>query len=184
MLLHSYYDMDSDRIVLDRESFRALAVDSRINILKYLDERPHTLTELAAALELSHGTVKEHLEVLEGSGLILKNDEGRKWKYYVLTDKGKTLINPREARVFFSFMLSLVATLVLGLSLMIRKFLGAEPQQMVMRAETASDMMILAEEAPHLVQTPDALVIVFFVMAVITIVLFVIAARAERSKIV
>jgi hypothetical protein len=53
-----------------------------------------------------------------------------------------------------------------------------------MRAETASDMMILAEEAPHLVQTPDALVIVFFVMAVITIVLFVIAARAERSKIV
>ena len=94
--------MDGDRIVLDRASFKALAVDSRISILKLLDERPHTLTELAAELELSHGTVKEHLEVLESSGLIIKNDEGRKWKYYDLTDKGRMLVNPRGARVFFS----------------------------------------------------------------------------------
>jgi len=176
--------MDSDRIVLDRESFRALAVDSRINILKYLDERPHTLTELAAELELSHGTVKEHLEVLEGSGLILKQDEGRKWKYYVLTDKGKTLINPREARVFFSFMFGLVATLVLGLSLMLRKFLSSQSEVMMVRMEAVGDTEMVAIASDTVATQPvDGLLILFFVMVFATIVLFILSLRAEKSKI-
>jgi DNA-binding transcriptional ArsR family regulator len=176
--------MDSDRIVLDRESFKALAVDTRINILKSLDERPHTLTELAAVLSLSHGTVKEHLEILESSNLILKQDEGRKWKYYTLTDKGKTLVNPRGATVFFSFMFSLVATLILGLSLMIRKFLESKSDNLMMlRTESDAIMPMVANEV-QIRNTPDALLIVFLLMTIVTIVLFIVSIRKERQKIV
>jgi DNA-binding transcriptional ArsR family regulator len=176
--------MDSDRIVLDRESFKALAVDSRINILKHLDERPHTLTELAAVLSLSHGTVKEHLEVLESSSLILKQDEGRKWKYYTLTDKGRTLVNPRGATVFFSFMFSLIATLILGLSLMIRTFLESKSDNfMMLRTESDAMMPMIANEVP-ITNTPDALFIVFLLVSIVTIALFIVAIKQERQKIV
>jgi DNA-binding transcriptional ArsR family regulator len=38
--------MDDDKITLDRETFKALAVDSRVKILRILDDRENTLTDL------------------------------------------------------------------------------------------------------------------------------------------
>ncbi len=86
-------------IQLDRETFKALAGETRIQILKELNQRRKTQSELAAKLGVSPPTVNEHLELLKKAGLIHPIDEGRKWKYYALTEKGKELLNPGETRI-------------------------------------------------------------------------------------
>lgn len=83
-----------EEIVLDGRSFKALSADSRINILKNLKERRQTLSELSQKLNLGSSTVKEHCEILINANLIRQVDEGRKWKYYELTQKGKQIISP------------------------------------------------------------------------------------------
>jgi DNA-binding transcriptional ArsR family regulator len=85
-------------VTLDKASFKALAVETRVDILKVLQSRQHTQTELADALELSVPTVKEHLDALVSAGLVERKDEGRKWVYYALTKKGKAILNPEETK--------------------------------------------------------------------------------------
>jgi len=81
-------------VVLDEKSFKALSADSRVSILKNLTDRRRTLTELSQKLDLGGSTIKEHCEILVGADLIKQIDEGRKWKYYELTKKGRQLIQP------------------------------------------------------------------------------------------
>jgi DNA-binding transcriptional ArsR family regulator len=101
--------MDADKITLDRDTFKALAVDSRVKILKILDERQHTLTDLSEELEMAPSTIKEHLETLVAAGLIKQVDKGMKWKYYKLTMKGKQVVNPYEQKVWIILATSLLA---------------------------------------------------------------------------
>ncbi|MBU0527824.1 winged helix-turn-helix domain-containing protein [Candidatus Micrarchaeota archaeon] len=101
--------MDDDKIVLDRKSFEALAVDTRVKILKSLKERRKTLTEISKEQNMSVSGIKEHLETLEKVGLIEKIDDGHKWKYYELTKKGKEIVSPREVKVFIMLSISLIA---------------------------------------------------------------------------
>jgi len=82
------------RIVLDDKSFKALSADSRISIMKSLNERRRTLSELSQKLDLGNSTIKEHCDILVNAELIKQMDEGRKWKYYELTQKGKQIISP------------------------------------------------------------------------------------------
>lgn len=90
-----------DKITLDREVFKALASDTRLDILKALDERQKTVTELAKQLELNKSTVLEHLEKLEVVGLIQKveQDVERKWVYWQLTWTGRRLLHPEQIKV-------------------------------------------------------------------------------------
>ena len=77
------------KVVLDSEVFKALASPTRLAVLRSLDERRKTVTELARDLELNKATVHEHLQLLVATGLIKKrDDEGRKWIYYELTWRG------------------------------------------------------------------------------------------------
>jgi DNA-binding transcriptional ArsR family regulator len=101
--------MDDDKITLDRETFKALAVDSRVKILRILDDRQHTLTDLAQELGMAPSTIKEHLDTLVAAGLIKQVDKGMKWKYYKLTSKGKELLNPYEKKVWIVLATSLLA---------------------------------------------------------------------------
>lgn len=101
--------MDDDKIVLDRKSFEALAVDTRVKILKSLKERRKTLTEISKEQNMSVSGIKEHLETLEKVGLIEKIDDGHKWKYYELTKKGKEIVTPREVKVLIMLSISLIA---------------------------------------------------------------------------
>jgi len=101
--------MDDDKITLDRETFKALAVDSRVKILRILDDRQHTLTDLAEELGMAPSTIKEHLDTLVSAGLIKQVDKGMKWKYYRLTSKGKELLNPYEKKVWIVLATSLLA---------------------------------------------------------------------------
>src|SRR6059036_3843452 len=94
------------KITLDQESFKALASDVRVGILKRLDVRRETVTDLSNLLSLSKPTLLEHLEKLQSAGLVKRVDEGRKWIYYELSDKGRKILHPERVAI----------TLVLGLA--------------------------------------------------------------------
>ncbi len=91
---------------MDRETFKALASETRLDVLHALDERRKTGSELARELELNKATVHEHLQILHATGLVEKLDEGRKWIYWQLTWDGKKLLHP-EAGTTFSVLLGL-----------------------------------------------------------------------------
>jgi len=103
--------MSDDKIVLDKKSFKSLASESRVNIIKSLERRRKTLTELSKQFSMSPSTVKEHLENMVGAGLIVQVDDGHKWKYYELTRKGKKILNPGETKIWVILSLSFAAIL-------------------------------------------------------------------------
>lgn len=90
----------NDKIVLDKEAFKALGAETRVNILKTLHKRRHTQSELASDLGLSTPTIKEHLQALEKAKLVERHEEGRKWIYYSLTKKSKEILNPESQSIW------------------------------------------------------------------------------------
>ena len=107
-----------DKVILDEQSFKALSANSRVSILKRLNERRMTLSELSKRLDLKGSTIKEHCTILLNAQLIKKIDEGRKRKYYELTGKGKQIVTPSfigEAKVLISLCVS--AIIFMGLIL-------------------------------------------------------------------
>ncbi|HLF16549.1 MAG TPA: winged helix-turn-helix domain-containing protein [Candidatus Thermoplasmatota archaeon] len=89
------------RITLDGETFKALASSTRLTVLRALDERRKTLTELAKDMALNKATVHEHLQLLQSAGLVRKrDDEGRKWIYWELTWTGQRILHPQETTTF------------------------------------------------------------------------------------
>jgi DNA-binding transcriptional ArsR family regulator len=92
--------MNEEKITIDRKTFKTLASETRINILKSLDQRRKTLSELAKELGLSVSTVKEHMDSLLDAELICLKDDGHKWKYYELTRKGSKILHPGETRIW------------------------------------------------------------------------------------
>ncbi len=84
------------KIELDRSSFKALSSDTRLKIIKNLNEKDMRVTDLSDNLDLSKPTISEHLNKLEDSGLIEKREErDKKRVYYSLSDKSKSLLEPR-----------------------------------------------------------------------------------------
>lgn len=129
------------KVVLDDKSFKALSAESRVNILKKLTERRMTLSELSKRLALRDSTVKEHCNLLLEADLVTKIDEGRKWKYYELTHKGKQILSPaiEQAKVFV--MLSISAILFTSIILIALQgtILGAGNSLTNLNSEKAFD---------------------------------------------
>lgn len=89
--------MRENKISLDRRVLRALVSDTRVDILKKLDERRRTITELSKELNLTKATVHEHLSKLSDAGLTRKDDDTRhRWVYYELSENGKEIFHPHE----------------------------------------------------------------------------------------
>ena len=110
-------------ITLDQESFKALASEVRVNILKRLDERRETVTDLSGLLGLSKPTLLEHLEKLQAAGLVKRVDEGRKWIYYELSAKGRKLLHPERVAIVLA--LSSAAVLAaIGILSMLASYTG------------------------------------------------------------
>ena len=68
----------SGKITLDKETFKVLASETRIGILKKLDTTQMTVSDLARSLDMSKATLFEHLEKLIKIGLIKKKEDQRK----------------------------------------------------------------------------------------------------------
>lgn len=100
-------------IRIGKEEFKALSSDTRISIIKMLNSRNFTLSELSAKLNMSSPTIKQHLETLVNSDLIEQKDEGRKWKYYSLTRKGKKIIEPEDSHIMILLGASLIGLMFL-----------------------------------------------------------------------
>ncbi|WP_456474433.1 ArsR/SmtB family transcription factor [Candidatus Pyrohabitans sp.] len=83
-------------IRMTRQVFEALVSETRIAILRALDRRAMTVTELARELGLAKSAAHEHLAKLADAGLVEKRDEGRKWIYYHLTPKARGILHPEE----------------------------------------------------------------------------------------
>jgi eight-cysteine-cluster-containing protein len=79
---------------IDRKTLKALAADTRLNILKSLGKRRKMPSELSKELSLAPSTVVEHLNKLEEAGLVKREETGHKWIYYNLTEKGESLVKP------------------------------------------------------------------------------------------
>ncbi len=100
--------MDPGTITLDRESFRALASEVRVEILKQLGSHRMTVTDLSHSMSLAKPTLLEHLDRLVTAGLVSKVDEGRKWIYYELTKRGRTILHPHQVKIMISLAISLL----------------------------------------------------------------------------
>jgi DNA-binding transcriptional ArsR family regulator len=113
------------KITLDQESFKALASDTRIEILKRLDVSQMTVTDLANELKVNKSAVYKHLSRLLDAGLVKKLDDNRKWVYYKLSMKGMHLLHPE--RVQIALMLSAaVLAITLALSQIYTFIMGVE----------------------------------------------------------
>ncbi len=111
-----------DKVKIDRKALFALASETRIEILKKLNERRMTLTELSKELNISKTAVKEHLDKLVQAGLIKKMDEGRKWLYYELTGEGRRILHPEDKTKIILLLSSAIASITGGLFELYRYF--------------------------------------------------------------
>ena len=86
--------MEPVDIVLTKDSFEVLASGTRLDILKTLNERRMTVTELADDLDLAKSTVHHHLQRLTDAGFVAADGDGHAWVYYALTPEGLALLQP------------------------------------------------------------------------------------------
>ncbi len=96
------------QIILDRSLLKLLASDTRIDILKKLEKRKMTVSELSRDLNLAKATVHEHLERMSAAGIINCIDNGHKWTYYELTPEGRSLVR-QPPSIRFMLVLSFAA---------------------------------------------------------------------------
>lgn len=123
---------------MDKKTMKVLASDKKREILKILSGDQFTLSDISKKLGLSVSTAKEHLDDLCDAGLIEQKDEGRKWKYYVLTKRGKSLLSPFEKKILL--MLGITAISVLGSSwMMLSKIMPSETESTRLMAGSVMD---------------------------------------------
>jgi len=92
------------KVTLDMATFKALASDTRLDILKVLDGKKMALKDISKATKLNKATLHEHLSKLNEAGLVKKKErEGHKWVYYKLTWKGECLLHPDNTRIVVLF---------------------------------------------------------------------------------
>ncbi|MFH1586424.1 MAG: winged helix-turn-helix domain-containing protein [Candidatus Diapherotrites archaeon] len=111
-------------LTLSSTEFKALSSDTRVQIIKLLKERNHTLTEIASKMEMASPSIKQHLDILLKSEIIEQIDEGRKWKYYTLTRKGKNLLEGDESDTTILIVLSISAIALVGFLLLFASSFG------------------------------------------------------------
>jgi len=92
------------KITLDLADFKALASDTRLNILKALDGKKSSLKDISSATNLHEMTIHEHISKLVEAGFVNKHErEGHKWVYYDLSWKGSCLLHPENTKVVILF---------------------------------------------------------------------------------
>ncbi len=163
-------------IRLDKETFKALASETRVSVLKVLNERRHMQSEIAASLNLSVPTVKEHLTALEKAGLVERFDEGRKWKYYALTKKGKGVLNPEEMKIWIvlgTFLLSAVGSAVSWMKAPVAGEMMQTEAVALKAAPMVAEMDTFAMSAPAPIPEPNILLYVFITFSVVSLLVLV-----------
>jgi len=103
-----------ENIQLSRSLLKTMVVDTRADILKLLEDRQMTASEISRALNKHVTTVSEHLEVLKESGLVERLERpGHKWIYYKLTKDANRILHPTSYNKW-AIILSISLILVFG----------------------------------------------------------------------
>jgi DNA-binding transcriptional ArsR family regulator len=111
-----------DELKVSRDLMKVVSADTRTKILRFLDQRQMTASELSKTLDKHVTTVTEHLDLLERSNLIERMERpGRKWVYYKLTRLGKQILHPQPYKVILVLTLSFLS-LGLGTFMMPQEF--------------------------------------------------------------
>ena len=98
------------KVTLDINAFKALASDTRLDILRTLDGKKMSLKDISNATSLNKATLHEHLSKLNEAGLIKKKErEGHKWVYYKLSWKGESLLHPENTKIVVLFATTFIA---------------------------------------------------------------------------
>lgn len=98
---------DEEKLKVSKKLLKTLTVDTRTDILKNLEKRPMTASELSRKLGKHVTTVSEHLNVLKKSELVERVERpGRKWVYYKLTKPGQRIVHPTSYRFVFIFVVA------------------------------------------------------------------------------
>lgn len=101
-----------NEVEIGAETFEALSSSARRDILKRLNARPKTVTELADELDLAKSTTHKHLNKMVEAGLIFKKENSNEFVYYALTDKGRGIL--RSEKVKIMILLTSTAAAVFG----------------------------------------------------------------------
>lgn len=95
---------------VSKDLMKAVSADTRTQILKALENRQMTASELSRYLNKHVTTVAEHLELLHNSKLVDRIERpGRKWIYYKLSNVGKQMLHPQPYRIILVLTLSFLA---------------------------------------------------------------------------
>ncbi|KYK28525.1 hypothetical protein AYK20_01130 [Thermoplasmatales archaeon SG8-52-1] len=114
------------KVSLDIESFKALASETRLDILKVLDGKKLNLNEITKATNLHKMTLHEHLSKLTSAGFINRIErEGHKWVYYTLSWKGQSILHPENTRIVVLFSVTFIS-LIFGIFAIV-KYIGENP---------------------------------------------------------
>jgi DNA-binding transcriptional ArsR family regulator len=145
----------ADEIKMDRQVFEALASETRIDLLKKLDTRQMTISELSRELDMAKSSIHEHLAKMASSGLVEKFDNGHKWTYYYLTRKGRNILHPHEtAKILVLLGVSLLAIARGALDVFSLRVIGSgapvamEAAEAPMLAAPSDSEMAAMREAP------------------------------------
>lgn len=107
---------DREQIIIDKNCFQVLSSDTRVAILKALDLKSMTITEISSNFGLAKSTVHEHLSAMANIGLIRKHENRNKWVYYLLTDKAINIMHPHDKTKIMILLTSSLVTFTLGSS--------------------------------------------------------------------
>lgn len=117
------------KVTLKMDDFKALASDSRLDIIKILDGKKMGLKELAKETNLNKMTLHEHLNRLVETGFVKRiQRKGHKWVYYQLTWKGSSLIHPDNTKVVLLFSTTIFTFLLgfIGVVNVIRNYIDSQ----------------------------------------------------------
>jgi len=100
-------------IELNAKDFKTLSSETRLKIIKALDEKKLNLNDIARVTNLHKMTLHEHLTKLVETGYVKRYErEGHKWVYYKLTWKGASLLRPRKTKLIIVF--GIILTVCIG----------------------------------------------------------------------
>ena len=98
------------KVSLDIESFKALASETRLDILRTLDGKKMSLNDITKVTNLHKMTLYEHLSKLTDAGFITRIErEGHKWVFYKLSWKGQSLLHPENTKIVIMFSMTFIS---------------------------------------------------------------------------
>jgi len=107
------------KVTLNRDDFKVLASETRLEVIKALDGKRLSLNDIARSTNLHKMTLHEHLAKLVETGYVKRYErEGHKWVYYKLSWKGESLLHPENTRIVVLFSATFV-TFFFGFSSLI-----------------------------------------------------------------